>query len=151
YFPDDDDENIDPEFLNSIYSDSNKKQKIEYTLHLDVFGPDFVWPSTMKLGARREVVDYIISPEWEPTGEELARNAVGYRRLQKNRDIKKTRRIINVSSNHAVIFIELSGSLSDSNEKHIKGDTEKFLKEATFGIVSILRNYLVQSTEMIKN
>ncbi|CAG8804345.1 25043_t:CDS:2 [Gigaspora margarita] len=30
----------------------------------------------MKLSAHREVTDYIISPEWEPTGEELARNAV---------------------------------------------------------------------------
>lgn len=35
----------------------------------------------MKVGERREVFDYIIYPEWEPTGEELARNTVEYRRL----------------------------------------------------------------------
>jgi hypothetical protein len=34
----------------------------------------------MKVGERREVFDYMY-PEWEPTGEELARNTVEYRRL----------------------------------------------------------------------
>jgi len=35
----------------------------------------------MKVGECREVFDYVISPEWEPIGEELARNTVKYRRL----------------------------------------------------------------------
>ncbi|CAI2177212.1 8652_t:CDS:2, partial [Funneliformis geosporum] len=42
---------------------------------------DFAWPDTMKVGECREVFDYIVRPEWEPIGEELARNTIEYRRL----------------------------------------------------------------------
>src|SRR5215469_10471733 len=43
--------------------------------------PDFIWPSTMNINERREVFDYIIYPDWDPIGEELAKNTIGYRRL----------------------------------------------------------------------
>ncbi|CAG8664636.1 18607_t:CDS:2, partial [Racocetra fulgida] len=58
---------------------------------------------------------------------------------------------IKVSSNHAVMFIEVSDGPSDPDKKHIKDDAEKLLKEATFGLVSILRNYLDKSAEIAKN
>ena len=49
------------------------------------------------------------------------------------------------------MFIEVSGSPSKPDEKHIKDDAEKLLKEATFGLVSLLRNYLDKPAEMAKN
>ena len=58
---------------------------------------------------------------------------------------------IKVSCNQAVVFIEVSGSSSKPEEKHIKDDAEKLLKEATFGLVSLLRNYLGKPAEMAKN
>ncbi|CAG8605335.1 6734_t:CDS:10, partial [Scutellospora calospora] len=58
---------------------------------------------------------------------------------------------IKVSSNHVVIFIEVSGGPSNPDKNHIKDDAEKLLKEATFGLVLILRNYLDKSAEMAKN
>ncbi|CAG8531894.1 7851_t:CDS:2, partial [Paraglomus brasilianum] len=58
---------------------------------------------------------------------------------------------IKVSCNQAVVFIEVSGSPSKPDEKHIKDDAEKLLKEATFGLVSLLRNYLDKPAKMAKN
>ncbi|CAG8745845.1 12907_t:CDS:2 [Funneliformis caledonium] len=50
-------------------------------------GSDFAWPDTMKVGECRKVFDYIIRPEWEPIGEELARNTIEYRRLLGSGDL----------------------------------------------------------------
>jgi hypothetical protein len=44
----------------------------------------------MNVGERREVFDYVISPEWEPTGDELARNTVEYRRLLESGTLDKS-------------------------------------------------------------
>ncbi|CAG8636436.1 6598_t:CDS:10 [Paraglomus brasilianum] len=46
------------------------------------------------------------------------------------------------SSNKAIMFIEVSGGPENTDPKHVKEDSEKLLKEAVFGLVSLLRNYL---------
>ncbi|CAG8736885.1 15728_t:CDS:10, partial [Acaulospora morrowiae] len=56
-----------------------------------------------------------------------------------------------VSCDHAVVFIEVSGRPGKQDETHIEGDAEKLLKEATFGLVSLLRNYLDKPAEVAKN
>ncbi|CAG8463500.1 90_t:CDS:2 [Diversispora eburnea] len=52
---------------------------------------------------------------------------------------------VKVSRNHTVIFIEVSGGPNNPQEKYIKDDAEKLLKETTFGLVSILKHYLDKS------
>ncbi|CAG8638983.1 5528_t:CDS:10 [Ambispora gerdemannii] len=54
------------------------------------------------------------------------------------------------SSNKAVIFIEVAGGPENIDPQHVKGDSEKLLKEAVFGLVSLLRNYLDRSAEESK-
>src|SRR6185312_3121878 len=55
------------------------------------------------------------------------------------------------SSNKAIMFIEVSGGPENTDPKHVKEDSEKLLKEAVFGLVSLLRNYLDKSAEKSKN
>ncbi|CAG8769309.1 3746_t:CDS:1, partial [Acaulospora colombiana] len=45
-------------------------------------------------------------------------------------------------SNKELIFIEISGGPENPVEKHVKEDTEKLIKEAMFGLISLLRDYL---------
>ncbi|CAG8594805.1 2717_t:CDS:2 [Paraglomus occultum] len=49
------------------------------------------------------------------------------------------------SSNKAVVFIEVLGGPENTDQKKLKEDSEKLLKEAVFGLVSLLRNYLDKS------
>ncbi|CAG8641843.1 8361_t:CDS:2 [Paraglomus brasilianum] len=86
----------------------------------DVFGPDFVWPPTMKLGERREVLDYIIDPEWEPTGEELARNTIEYRRLLESGTLDASQ------GSHILI---INGKLDSYGNKISPEDDEKLEKK----------------------
>ena len=55
------------------------------------------------------------------------------------------------SSNKAIIFIEISGGPESTDLKHVKEDTEKLLKEAMFGLASLLRDHLDKSAEDVKN
>ncbi|CAG8571944.1 11245_t:CDS:10 [Diversispora eburnea] len=55
------------------------------------------------------------------------------------------------SSNKAILFIEVSGGPESSDLKHAKEDSEKLLKEAIFGLVSILRNHMDKSAEESKH
>ncbi|CAG8792804.1 11758_t:CDS:2, partial [Dentiscutata erythropus] len=45
-------------------------------------------------------------------------------------------------SNKELVFIEVSGGPENPVEKHVKEDTEKLIKEAMFGLISLLRDYL---------
>ncbi|CAG8590839.1 3252_t:CDS:10, partial [Ambispora gerdemannii] len=47
-----------------------------------------------------------------------------------------------VSSNKEIVFIEVSGGPENAVIKHVKEDTEKLIKEAMFGLISLLRGYL---------
>ncbi|CAG8704144.1 611_t:CDS:2, partial [Racocetra fulgida] len=51
---------------------------------------------------------------------------------------------LKVSSNKEVVFIDISGGpeVTSAVVKHAKEDTEKLIKEAMFGLVSLLRDYL---------
>src|SRR6266542_6668857 len=54
-------------------------------------------------------------------------------------------------SNKELVFIEISGGPESPVEKHVKEDTEKLIKEAMFGLISLLRDYLDKSAENVKN
>ncbi|CAG8621175.1 5530_t:CDS:10, partial [Diversispora eburnea] len=54
------------------------------------------------------------------------------------------------SSNKEVVFIEILGGPENKDQKKLKEDSEKLLKEAVFGLVSLLRNYLDKSAEESK-
>ncbi|CAG8456428.1 17373_t:CDS:2 [Acaulospora colombiana] len=54
------------------------------------------------------------------------------------------------SSNKAVVFIEVLGGPENTDKKKLNEDSEKLLKEAVFGLVSLLRNYLDKSAEESK-
>ncbi|CAG8518454.1 6668_t:CDS:2, partial [Acaulospora colombiana] len=54
------------------------------------------------------------------------------------------------SSNKAIVFIEVLGGPENTDQKKLKEDSEKLLKEAVFGLVSLLRNYLDKSAEESK-
>ncbi|CAG8641443.1 13586_t:CDS:2 [Dentiscutata heterogama] len=56
-----------------------------------------------------------------------------------------------VSSNKEIIFIEVSGGPENAVLKHIKEDTEKLIKEAMFGLISLLRGYLGKDAEKARN
>ncbi|CAG8743342.1 3935_t:CDS:2, partial [Dentiscutata erythropus] len=56
-----------------------------------------------------------------------------------------------VLSNKKIIFIEVSGGLENAVLKHIKGDTKKLIKEAMFGLISLLRGYLDKNAEKARN
>ncbi|CAG8488714.1 10091_t:CDS:2, partial [Acaulospora morrowiae] len=86
----------------------------------DVFGPDFVWPSTAKAGERREVFDYITYPQWEPTGEERARNTVEYRRLLESKTLDASK------GSHILI---INGKLVSYGNKISQEDNEKLKKK----------------------
>lgn len=58
---------------------------------------------------------------------------------------------VKVASNKEIVFIEVSGGPENAVLKHIKEDTEKLIKEAMFGLVSLLRDYLDMSAENVKN
>ncbi|CAG8456869.1 6987_t:CDS:10, partial [Funneliformis caledonium] len=55
------------------------------------------------------------------------------------------------SSNKEILFIEVSGGPESTDSKHAKEDAEKLLKEAVFGLVSLLRNHLDKSAEISKH
>ncbi|CAG8495339.1 8366_t:CDS:10, partial [Cetraspora pellucida] len=55
------------------------------------------------------------------------------------------------STDKAVIFIEVSGGPENTDLTHVKEDAEKLLKEAVFGLVSLLRNHLDKSAEVAKS
>ncbi|CAG8788687.1 28809_t:CDS:2, partial [Racocetra persica] len=56
---------------------------------------------------------------------------------------------LKVSSNKEVVFIEIAGGpeVTSAVVKHAKEDTEKLIKEAMFGLVSLLRNYLDKNVD----
>ncbi|CAG8671232.1 9668_t:CDS:10 [Cetraspora pellucida] len=54
------------------------------------------------------------------------------------------------SSKKEVVFIEILGGPENTDQKKLKEDSEKLLKEAVFGLVSLLRNYLDKSVEESK-
>ncbi|CAG8696591.1 14538_t:CDS:10, partial [Funneliformis caledonium] len=56
-----------------------------------------------------------------------------------------------VSSNKEIIFIEVSGGPENAVIKHVKEDTEKFIKEAMFSLISLLRGYLDKGAEKARN
>ncbi|CAI2195169.1 1940_t:CDS:2 [Funneliformis geosporum] len=56
-----------------------------------------------------------------------------------------------VSSNKEIIFIEVSGGPENAVLKHVKEDTEKLIKEAMFGLISLLRGYLGKGAEKARN
>ncbi|CAB4399322.1 unnamed protein product [Rhizophagus irregularis] len=55
-----------------------------------------------------------------------------------------------VSSNKEIIFIEVSGGPENAVMKHVKEDTEKLIKEAMFGLISLLRGYLGDRITLIE-
>ena len=55
------------------------------------------------------------------------------------------------SSNKAIIFIEVSGGSESTDLKHMKEDTKKLLKEAMFGLASLLRDHLDKNAKDVKN
>ncbi|RIB15834.1 hypothetical protein C2G38_2143388 [Gigaspora rosea] len=56
---------------------------------------------------------------------------------------------LKVSSNKEVVFIEVAGGpeVTSVVVKHAKEDTEKLIKEAMFGLVSLLRDYLDKNVD----
>jgi len=74
----------------------------------------------MKVGERCEVLDYIIYPEWEPTGEELARNTVEYRRLLESGTLDASQ------GSHILI---INGKLDSYGNKISPEDDEKLEKK----------------------
>ncbi|CAG8511937.1 14548_t:CDS:2 [Gigaspora rosea] len=56
-----------------------------------------------------------------------------------------------VSSNKEIIFIEVSGGPENAVLKHVKEDTEKLIKEAMFGLISLLRGYLDKGAKKARN
>ncbi|CAG8615561.1 12223_t:CDS:10 [Ambispora gerdemannii] len=54
------------------------------------------------------------------------------------------------SNKKEVVFIEILGGPENTDQKKLKEDSEKLLKEAVFGLVSLLRNYLDKSVEESK-
>ncbi|CAG8694868.1 3623_t:CDS:2, partial [Dentiscutata heterogama] len=56
---------------------------------------------------------------------------------------------LKVSSNKEVVFIEIAGGpeVTSAVVKHAKEDTEKLIKEAMFGLVSLLRDYLDKNVD----
>ncbi|CAG8555758.1 23593_t:CDS:2 [Gigaspora rosea] len=54
-------------------------------------------------------------------------------------------------SNKELVFIEISGRPENPVEKHVKEDTEKLIKEAMFGLISLLRDYLDKNAEYTRN
>ena len=56
-----------------------------------------------------------------------------------------------VSSNKEIIFIEVSGGPGNAVLKYVKEDTEKLIKEAMFGLISLLRGYLGKGAEKARN
>ncbi|RIA97795.1 hypothetical protein C1645_813672 [Glomus cerebriforme] len=56
-----------------------------------------------------------------------------------------------VSNNKEIIFIEVSGGPENAVLKHVKEDTEKLIKEAMFGLISLLRGYLGKGAEKARN
>ncbi|CAG8610431.1 11822_t:CDS:2, partial [Ambispora leptoticha] len=71
------------------------KDKDKLKKFYDFVGPNFVWPSTMNIHDHREVFSYVVDPDWE-VGEEIATNAIAYRRLleSKNPDASKGTHIL---------------------------------------------------------
>ncbi|CAG8707660.1 16339_t:CDS:2, partial [Funneliformis mosseae] len=58
------------------------KNKDEWKKFYVFAGSDFVWPQPpTDINERRLIFDYVIDPDWDPIGEELATNALEYRRL----------------------------------------------------------------------
>ncbi|CAI2189760.1 13133_t:CDS:2, partial [Funneliformis geosporum] len=57
------------------------KNKDDLRKFYDFAGPDFIWPSIMNENDYREIFYFIIDPDWENVGEELATNAIAYHRL----------------------------------------------------------------------
>lgn len=56
-----------------------------------------------------------------------------------------------VSSYKEIVFIEVSGGPENAILKHVKEDTEKFIKDAMFGLISLLRGYLGKGAETARN
>ncbi|CAG8824968.1 17937_t:CDS:2, partial [Dentiscutata erythropus] len=58
-----------------------------------------------------------------------------------------------VSSDKEVVFIEVAGGpeVTCAVTKHAREDTEKLIKEAMFGLVSLLRDYLDKNVENSMN
>ncbi|CAI2191371.1 10399_t:CDS:2, partial [Funneliformis geosporum] len=62
--------------------DKFTKNKDEWKKFYVFAGSDFIWPQPpTDINERRLIFDYVIDPDWDPIGEELAKNALEYRRL----------------------------------------------------------------------
>ncbi|RHZ90279.1 hypothetical protein Glove_1g6 [Diversispora epigaea] len=60
---------------------------------------------------------------------------------------------IKVSNKKEIVFIEIAGGpeITSTIANHAKEDTEKLIKEAMFGLVSLLRGYLNKNAEDVTN
>ncbi|KAG9302392.1 hypothetical protein G9A89_011442 [Geosiphon pyriformis] len=65
--------------------------------------------------------------------------------------LNKADGVLKVSNNKEIVFIEVSGGPESTVPKHVKEDSEKLIKEAMFGLVSLLRDYLDKNPENVKN
>jgi len=58
---------------------------------------------------------------------------------------------VKLGSNKEHIFIEVAGGPENTTEKHANDNTEKLIKEAIFGLVSLLQDYLNKSAEAVRD
>ncbi|RIA79435.1 hypothetical protein C1645_745915 [Glomus cerebriforme] len=62
--------------------DKFTKNKDEWKKFYNFASSDFDWPQPpTEINERRLIFDYVIDPDWDPIGKELAKNALEYRRL----------------------------------------------------------------------
>ncbi|RHZ88188.1 hypothetical protein Glove_26g200 [Diversispora epigaea] len=80
-------------------------------------GSSFVWPSTMNFNEHHEVFDYITCPNWDPTGEELARNTIKYRCLLESGTLDKSKGTY-ILIVHGEL-IEYGGNISSEEEEEL--------------------------------
>ncbi|CAG8605973.1 9780_t:CDS:2 [Paraglomus brasilianum] len=58
---------------------------------------------------------------------------------------------VKLGSNKEHIFIEVAGGPENTTEKHANDNAEKLIKEAIFGLVSLLQDYLNKSAEAVRD
>ena len=92
-------------------------------MFIDFAGSDFNWPPTMKIGERRSIFDYIICPDWNPYGEELAINDIAYRRLLESNtlDASKGTHILLIHGKIVKYGNEISSEEHEEQQKEYPG------------------------------
>ncbi|RGB26598.1 hypothetical protein C1646_770225 [Rhizophagus diaphanus] len=65
------------------------ENKNEWKKFYDFAGSGFDWPST-NINERRLIFDYVVDPDWDPIGEELALNAIKYCQLLKSNTLDQS-------------------------------------------------------------